>query len=103
MRKRIALLLICLPVLHASAWKEPGTTTVYPRVGVNFSKFSGDKIYTSASPSGGTPDHIPAQFKTGFTAGAEVQHQFTNAIAGSVGLLYSQQGTAFKKIPDIDF
>lgn len=103
MRKRFALLLICLPVLHASAWKEPGTTTVYPRVGVNFSKFSGDKIYTSASSSGGTPDHIPAQFKTGFTVGAEVQHQFTNAIAGSVGLLYSQQGTAFKKIPDIDF
>ena len=42
-------------------------------------------------------------FKVGFTVGAEAQHQFSNALAGSIGLLYSQQGTAFKKTSDIEF
>ena len=34
--------------------------------------------------------------------GAEAQHQFSNALAGSIGLLYSQQGTAFKKTSDTE-
>ena len=44
MKKTIALFLMCMFTLHILAWKEPGTTTVYPRLGINFSKFSGDKI-----------------------------------------------------------
>ena len=98
MRKLFALLLLWLPVLQLSAWKEPGTTTIYPRVGFNLSKFSGDKIYTGDGVAG----TIPARFKVGFTVGAEAQHQFSNALAGSIGLLYSQQGTAFKKTSDIE-
>ena len=102
MRKLLALLLMCVPILHISAWKEPGTTTVYPRVGINFSKFNSDKIYTSPSSPGNTDNYLPSRFKTGFVVGAEVQHQFSNVIAGSAGLLYSQQGTAFKKERDLD-
>lgn len=103
MRKLFALLLLWLPVLQLSAWKEPGTTTIYPRVGFNLSKFSGDKIYTGINTLDGVAGTIPARFKVGFTVGAEVQHQFSNALAGSIGLLYSQQGTAFKKTSDIEF
>ena len=103
MRKLFALLLLWLPVLQLSAWKEPGTTTIYPRVGFNLSKFSGDKIYTGINTFDGVAGTIPARFKVGFSAGAEVQHQFSNALAGSIGLLYSQQGTAFKKTSDIEF
>lgn len=103
MRKLFALLLLWLPVLQLSAWKEPGTTTIYPRVGFNLSKFSGDKIYTGINTFDGVAGTIPARLKVGFTVGAEAQHQFSNALAGSIGLLYSQQGTAFKKTSDIEF
>ena len=102
MRKLFALLLLWLPVLQLSAWKEPGTPTIYPRVGFNLSKFSGDKIYTGINTFDGVAGTIPARFKVGFTVGAEAQHQFSNALAGSIGLLYSQQGTAFKKTSDIE-
>jgi hypothetical protein len=103
MRKLFALLLLWLPVLQLSAWREPGTTTIYPRVGFNLSKFSGDKIYTGINTFDGVAGTIPARFKVGFTVGAEAQYQFSNALAGSIGLLYSQQGTAFKKTSDIEF
>lgn len=103
MKKLFALLLLWLPVLQLSAWKEPGTTTIYPRVGFNLSKFSGDKIYTGINTFDGVAGTIPARFKVGFTVGAEAQHQFSNALAGSIGLLYSQQGTAFKKTSDTEF
>lgn len=102
MRKLFALLLLWLPVLQLSAWKEPGTTTIYPRVGFNLSKFSDDKIYTGINTFDGVAGTIPARFKVGFTVGAEAQHQFSNALAGSIGLLYSQQGTAFKKTSDTE-
>lgn len=102
MRKLFALLLLWLPVLQLSAWREPGTTTIYPRVGFNLSKFSGDKIYTGINTFDGVAGTIPARYKVGFTVGAEAQHQFSNALAGSIGLLYSQQGTAFKKTSDIE-
>ena len=103
MRKLFALLLLWLPVLQLSAWREPGTTTIYPRVGFNLSKFSGDKIYTGINTFDGIAGTIPARFKVGFTMGVEAQHQFSNALAGSIGLLYSQQGTAFKKTSDTEF
>ena len=103
MRKLFALLLLWLPVLQLSAWREPGTTTIYPRVGFNLSKFGGDKIYTGINTFDGVAGTIPARFKVGFTMGVEAQHQFSNALAGSIGLLYSQQGTAFKKTSDIEF
>ena len=96
------MLLLWLPVLQLSAWKEPGTTTIYPRVGFNLSKFSGDKIYTGINTFDGVAGTIPARFKVGFNVGAEAQHQFSNALAGSIGLLYSQQGTAFKKTSDTE-
>ena len=102
MRKLFALLLLWLPVLQLSAWREPGTTTIYPRVGFNLSKFSGDKIYTGINTFDGIAGTIPARFKVGFTMGVEAQHQFSNALAGSIGLLYSQQGTAFKKTSDTE-
>lgn len=102
MRKLFALLLLWLPVLQLSAWKEPGTTTIYPRVGFNLSKFSSDKIYTGINTFDGVAGTIPARYKVGFTVGAEAQHQFSNALAGSIGLLYSQQGTAFKKTSDTE-
>ena len=38
----------------------------------------------------------------GFVAGVEVQHQFDDFLAGSVGVLYSRQGTDFEKMKDAE-
>lgn len=46
MKKRLfAVLVGMLLCCNIFAQKEPGTMTLYPRVGLNLSKFSGDKIY----------------------------------------------------------
>ena len=84
----------------AFAQKSPGTLTLYPRVGMSFSKFCGDKIYTDILNSAG--GHVDAKFKTGFTAGAELQYQLSDIIALSGGVIYSEQGTRFGSIEGID-
>ena len=84
----------------AFAQKSPGTLTLYPRVGMSFSKFCGDKIYTDILNSAG--GHVDAKFKTGFTAGAELQYQLSDIIALSGGVIYSEQGTKFGSIEGID-
>lgn len=92
MRKILIILALALPLL-AHARKEPGTTTIYPRIGLNWSKFTGDAVYIDVHNN-----RADAKFKLGFTGGVEVQHQFNNVIAASIGALYSRQGTKFDKI-----
>ena len=45
---------------------------------------------------------MDAKFKTGFTAGAELQYQLSDIIALSGGVIYSEQGTKFGSIEGID-
>lgn len=87
------MLMTCVGV---NAQREPGTVTVYPRVGINWSKHQGDVIYVAED------DCIAANYLTGFTGGADVQYQFTDAIALSAGLMYSQQGTKFAYAREFD-
>lgn len=78
--------------VNANAQTEPGQTTIYPRFGVNISKFAGDYVlvddYTELS-------ELKARYKFGVTAGVEVKHQITTFVAASAGLLYSMQGTRY--------
>lgn len=90
MRIIFCLIVMLMAVADATAQREPGTFTVYPRVGVNWSKHMNDKIYMEGD------ENVPATFLTGFAGGADVQYQLTNAIALSGGLMYSQQGTKFE-------
>lgn len=91
--KRIMLIAMIMTMgMSAFAQKSVGTLTLYPRVGMTFSKFSGDKIYTDIAPNGA----VDAKFKTGFTVGTELQYQVSNLIALSGGFFYSEQGTKFK-------
>ena len=84
----------------ALAQKNPGTLTLYPRVGMNFSEFCGDKIYTDVLQAAGKA--VDAKFKTGFTVGAELQYQVSDLLAISGGLMYSEQGTKFGSIEGFD-
>lgn len=86
--------------VSAFAQKPVGTLTLYPRVGMTLSKFTGDKVFfTSRGIMDGRAD---AKYKAGIVAGAELQYQMSNVVALSGGVFYSQQGTKFDKVPDLD-
>ena len=89
MKKMFAALLGLALWSDAIAQKEPGTFTLYPRLGMNLSKFSGDKIFT------GNDSFFDSKYKSGMVLGAELQHQISRSIAVSGGVMYSQQGTSF--------
>ena len=46
MKKLFAALVGLILCNNVWAQKEPGTVTLYPRIGMNLSKFSGDKIFS---------------------------------------------------------
>lgn len=97
MKKTIITIMIVIVSMATFAQKEPGTLTIYPRVGMTLSKFSGSKI--AEGFENGTKWYHNS-FKPGFTAGAEFQYQLDQVFAISCGALYSQQGEQFKDIPD---
>ena len=88
MKRIIVLAVISMMMMTVQAQKEVGTFTVYPRFGVNISKFSGQKIYYDA-----TDNYVKEKYKVGLSAGAELWYQFHNSFALSAGLIESGQGT----------
>lgn len=101
MKKLLLMLIVAVMPALAHAQKEPGTFTLYPRIGVNWSTFSSDMIYTGID--GTSQQHVDSKYRAGFTAGAELQYQIGDYGAVSGGVLYSRQGTDFEDIPDDDF
>lgn len=88
MKRIFVLAVISMMMMTLQAQKEVGTFTVYPRFGVNISKFSGQKIYIDASDN-----YVKEKYKLGLSAGAELWYQFHNSLAFSAGLIESGQGT----------
>ena len=88
MKRIFVLAVISMMMMTVQAQKEVGTFTVYPRFGVNISKFSGQKIYIDASDN-----YVKEKYKLGLSAGAELWYQFHNSLAFSAGLIESGQGT----------
>lgn len=93
MKRTIVLAVISMMMMAVQAQKEVGTFTVYPRFGVNISKFSGQKIYYDASDN-----YVKEKYKFGLSAGAELWYQFHNSLALSAGLIESNQGTKTEDI-----
>ena len=91
MKRTIVLAVISMMMMAVQAQKEVGTFTVYPRFGVNISKFSGQKIYYDASDN-----YVKEKYKFGLSAGAELWYQFHNSLALSAGLIESGQGTKWE-------
>lgn len=99
--KKILLSVFALvSCLSLYAQKEVGTTTIYPRLGMNWSKFTKDRIWQSEQSD--PTAHSDSKYRMGFVGGVEVQHQFDDFLAGSVGVLYSRQGTDFEKMKDAE-
>ena len=93
MKRTIVLAVISMMMMAVQAQKEVGTFTIYPRFGVNLSKFSGQKIYYYASDN-----YVKEKYKFGLSAGAELWYQFHNSLALSAGLIESNQGTKTEDI-----
>jgi hypothetical protein len=89
MKKTIITIMLAIMSMATFAQKEPGTLTIYPRVGINLSKFADSKIYYL---DGG---YVESKFKVGLAIGAECEYQLSNQFALSGGVLYSQQGEQY--------
>lgn len=89
MKKTIITIMLAIMSMATFAQKEPGTLTIYPRVGITLSKFADSKIYYL---DGG---YVESKFKVGLAIGAECEYQLSNQFALSGGVLYSQQGEQY--------
>lgn len=68
-----------------------GNDHAYPRLGMTFSKFTGDRLLSVSDDRS-----LGTKYKAGFVAGLEVQRQVSDRVAASIGALYSEQGTKFE-------
>ena len=93
MKKTIITIMLAIMSMATFAQKEPGTLTLYPRVGVNFSKFadSGVAFIDDKNLEG----YAESEFKPGLVIGAELEYQLNNNFALGAGALYSQQGEQY--------
>ena len=83
-------LLSCLS-LAASAQAE-SCWRLYPKIGVNLSKFPSDEILLM----GAQHDYqLKSRYKQGFTAGAELSYE-RDVLSATLGLMYSNRGTKYK-------
>ena len=96
-RKILFLSLLCLTTTMSHAQHEPGTFTLYPKLGVEWSKFNNDKILVLSATDDAT---IDASNRTGFVGGAELQYQISQFGGASVGLFFDQMGS--KNEGDVD-
>lgn len=97
-KKLLIAFVFSFVVVSAFAQKPVGTFTLYPRVGMTLSRFTGDKVYYGYE----IENTAEAKYKAGLVAGVELQYQTSNVLALSGGVLYSQQGTKFEDVPGID-
>lgn len=96
--KRIKTLAIaCMMALAANAQSDPGTFSVYPRLGLNISKFTNSSILIREVGYQGT-DYMKTRMKQGFNVGADIQYQLTDNFAVSLGAMYSMEGTNFTDV-----
>ena len=89
-RKFLLLSLLCLTTTMSHAQHEPGTFTLYPKLGVEWSKFNNDEI---AIATGAEANWVDASYRTGFVGGAELQYQISQFGGASVGLFFDQMGS----------
>lgn len=91
MKKMIVAVTMVMMTLGGMAQKPAGTTTVYPRLGLNYTTVSGEELYMSDSNTS-----QKAKRKLGVLAGIEVEKQLAKGFAVSGGMLYSMQGFRYE-------
>ena len=91
--KKILFAAFLLIIADATfAQKSPGCFTVYPKIGVNLSKFSGDLLsFVGVTPAEGIIMK-KSEMKSGFNAGADLRYRISDNYGASIGLIYSNLG-----------
>ena len=93
--KKILFAAFLLIIADATfAQKSPGCFTVYPKIGVNLSKFSGDLLSFGVTPAEGIIMK-KSEMKSGFNAGADLRYRISDNYGASIGLIYSNLGNRF--------
>ena len=72
--------------------REAGEWSIIPKVGVNLSKLSGDKVYISEDGS----KYVNSSHRLGYEAGADVEYMVHDRIGVAVGAMYAMQSENFK-------
>lgn len=84
-----AMLMFASPVMAQS---EPGSWSVYPRVGVALANISDMDITYNVESTGNT---LKSKLSPGLTAGAELEYQATDQLSVTFGAIYSQLGCRY--------
>lgn len=102
MKHRLIVSLLGLMVAAGmSAQSRVGTFSLIPRVGVNIANMSkADITFETIDKDGNTVDRtIDARWKAGFAGGVDLQYQFHDRFAASVGAFY---GVGGYRLPDFE-
>ena len=90
MKHKFLFALLFLP-LGLMAQPRQGTFSIIPRVGVNIANMSkADITFETIDKDGNTVDRtIDARWKAGFAGGLDLQYQFHDILAASIGAYYA--------------
>jgi hypothetical protein len=94
-KKLLWMVTLLTVTIAASAQSEPGTFSIYPRIGINSSNLSNDEIYTT---NDGLDGAHQSKRKIGLVAGAELEYQWLTGLSLTGGVMYSMQGCKFGDI-----
>jgi hypothetical protein len=94
--KRIfsALILLALTLQGASAQSRIGTFSIIPRAGVSITKVRHDSGITYATDN--SVKTAEPKYRTGGTAGVDLQYQFDDRAAVSLGVFYAREGSKYE-------
>ena len=89
----LAFMLVCGVMTNAGAQKrEAGEWSIIPKVGVNLSKLTGDKVWLGADAS----NYVNSSYKLGYEGGVDVEYMVHDRIGVTVGAMYAMQSEKFK-------
>lgn len=94
MKKILFAAFLLIIAIATFAQKSPGCVTVYPKIGVNLSKFSGDLLSFGVTQAEGIIMK-KSEMKSGFNAGADLRYRISDNYGASIGLIYSNLGNRF--------
>ena len=89
----LAFMLVCGVMTNVGAQKrEAGEWSIIPKVGVNLSKLTGDKVWLGADAS----NYVNSSYKLGYEGGVDVEYMVHDRIGVTVGAMYAMQSEKFK-------
>jgi len=89
--KKLLLVLYFLGLTLITNAQSDGYWRIYPKFGLNLTKFPNDKIYLGDNQS---DYEFKSRYMQGLTAGAEISYE-KEALSGTLGLMYSNRGTKY--------